>query len=630
MPTTNMGMTLPSVSVTVGPTYATQINTALDVIDDHDHSSGNGVLITPAGLNINADLNFNSNDPYNLRSARFDTQSAALAVGTDIRCVYVVNGDLYYNNSSGTAVQITSGSGLNASSIGGIGGDYATSTASVSYSNTTKVFSFTQSSGVTAFIACGSLKIYENVSSANPVTLASPTSLAGAVTSTLPSVTGTLATLANTSQTFAGATTFSNATLTFSALTASRLLALDGSKVLASVTSLTSWIAGTSNQITVTDDGDGTLTLSLPSTIAISGAASPYLSITDTTNSASIKLQSDDTHNYIIGDGPGTTQYLYIQTNGGGTTGIRITKDGSVNFLTNHVYAQGVFSIDVDGTALNSAGSITVGVAGDGGMFFNGTDLIIISDGAGASGIIFDSEDDTFEFKGSGTLQATFDTNGLNLVSGDYYSINGTSVLNATTLGSAVVASSLTSVGTLSALTVTGEIVANGGVDVASGQVYQINNTSVLSATTLGTAVVASSLTSVGTLTSLTVSGTATIQTALHVGTSQLNRILAGSGTAVALVGTYAIELGSNVNTCGILNIAVWDTGNATIRTTRIYPIAGRTGDAIPTIGTALVTDDGAGAAVNWTVAATDFNTFTVSNLSAGDVTIDWSYSGLY
>lgn len=45
-------------------------------------------------------------------------------------------------------------------------------------------------------------------------------------------------------------------------------------------------------------------------------------------------------------------------------------------------------------------------------------------------------------------------------------------------------------------------------VDLASGKAYYINNTEVLNATTLGSGVTGSSLTSVGTLTGLTVSGT--------------------------------------------------------------------------------------------------------------------------
>ena len=55
--------------------------------------------------------------------------------------------------------------------------------------------------------------------------------------------------------------------LTVTGLTASRLVATDGSKTLGSVANLASWIAGTANQVTVSDDGDGTITLSLPQDI---------------------------------------------------------------------------------------------------------------------------------------------------------------------------------------------------------------------------------------------------------------------------------------------------------------------------------------------------------------------------
>jgi hypothetical protein len=68
-------------------------------------------------------------------------------------------------------------------------------------------------------------------------------------------------------------------------------------------------------------------------------------------------------------------------------------------------------------------------------------------------------------------------------------------------------------------LTVLGTITANGGtwdsggIDIASGDTYAIAGTDVLSATTLGSGVTASSLTSVGTLSTLTVSGDATFDT---------------------------------------------------------------------------------------------------------------------
>jgi len=103
------------------------------------------------------------------------------------------------------------------------------------------------------------------------------------------------------------------------------------------------------------------------------------------------------------------------------------------------------------------------------------------------------------------------------LAVGGAVSIGGASVLNATTLGSAVAASSLTSVGTLVGLTSSQPIIAQVGVrssgplsgsgdlTLGPGSDMQIGGTDVLSATTLGSTVVASSLTSVGTLSSLAV-----------------------------------------------------------------------------------------------------------------------------
>lgn len=59
--------------------------------------------------------------------------------------------------------------------------------------------------------------------------------------------------------------TFASTSLT--ELTASRLVSTDSSKAFSSVADLTSWIDGTDNQIIATDDGDGTLTLSLATAV---------------------------------------------------------------------------------------------------------------------------------------------------------------------------------------------------------------------------------------------------------------------------------------------------------------------------------------------------------------------------
>jgi len=145
-----------------------------------------------------------------------------------------------------------------------------------------------------------------------------------------------------------------------------------------------------------------------------------------------------------------------------------------------------------------------------------------------------------------------------NLSSGYTYQINGSTVLSATVLGSSVLASSLTSLGTIASLvattadinagtvdnTVIGastpaagtfttlsastSIATNGstwnstGLNLASGDVFQIAGNTVLSATALGSGVVSSSLTSVGTIATGVWQGTA-INQSYVVGLSGTN-----------------------------------------------------------------------------------------------------------
>ncbi|NIX01380.1 MAG: hypothetical protein GWN13_24710, partial [Phycisphaerae bacterium] len=52
--------------------------------------------------------------------------------------------------------------------------------------------------------------------------------------------------------------------LTIGTLTASRIVATDGSKKLVSISDFTLWVGGTSNRITVSNDGDGTITITTP------------------------------------------------------------------------------------------------------------------------------------------------------------------------------------------------------------------------------------------------------------------------------------------------------------------------------------------------------------------------------
>lgn len=104
-----MNLELPVVTETLGPTWASELNAALEIIDEHDHSSNKGVKITPAGLNINANLDFNEYKIYDLLSTQYTAPAAALTGASNANSVSVFGGNLYFTNGSGTAVQITSG-----------------------------------------------------------------------------------------------------------------------------------------------------------------------------------------------------------------------------------------------------------------------------------------------------------------------------------------------------------------------------------------------------------------------------------------------------------------------------------------------------------------------------------------
>lgn len=181
-----MNLVLPVPGTQVGPTWADNLNTAFQLVDSHDHTSGKGTQIPTAGINLDTDLTFNSLNALALRSARFQIQGAPLTAVADKNCISSVNGELYWNDNAGNQVQLTASGGLNAASIGGIGGDYAGSGASVSYSSLTKVYSFLQAAGIPAKMFSSDLSVAEAVALANSITIKSPTSLASSYSLVLP------------------------------------------------------------------------------------------------------------------------------------------------------------------------------------------------------------------------------------------------------------------------------------------------------------------------------------------------------------------------------------------------------------------------------------------------------------
>lgn len=188
--TTFMLLIVPTLLNEPGPTYALDVNTSLGLIDVHDHSPGKGTKITPAGINVVADLSMKGsgsagNNLTDARTVRFESQGAALSGSNDKRAIYSVGNDLFFNDGNGVQIQLTVAGAVNVSSAGSITGMGAT-TATVTYSNVTKTFVFAQSAGVAAKMDFGDLALRDTTTPFNAVTLKAPLGLAAGYTLTLP------------------------------------------------------------------------------------------------------------------------------------------------------------------------------------------------------------------------------------------------------------------------------------------------------------------------------------------------------------------------------------------------------------------------------------------------------------
>ena len=121
--TTFMNLVLPTPGERLGPTWATDINTALTRIDQHDHSSI-GKSLGVAALTIDADLDFSPGTSdfatTNKKYSGFVNNVSALAAASFPASVYVAEGNLFYNNSTGSRIQLTDGAALSSTGVSAI------------------------------------------------------------------------------------------------------------------------------------------------------------------------------------------------------------------------------------------------------------------------------------------------------------------------------------------------------------------------------------------------------------------------------------------------------------------------------------------------------------------------------
>jgi hypothetical protein len=183
----NMQLILPTPGGDAG-SWGDELNAAfVPLLDAHDHTTGKGVQITPPGLNLNADVSFQTHSATHLQSADFD-EVAALSTGSRRLFWNSADHELYIRTAAGVNVKLTSGAGLNATLLGGIGGDYLSVGALLAFDDTTDRYLFQQevSAAVRQFarLASADLDIYEfKAAGATPVPtrrvrLQSPVSLA--------------------------------------------------------------------------------------------------------------------------------------------------------------------------------------------------------------------------------------------------------------------------------------------------------------------------------------------------------------------------------------------------------------------------------------------------------------------
>ena len=187
----------------------------------------------------------------------------------------------------------------------------------------------------------------------------------------------------------------------------------------------------------------------------------------------------------------------------------------------------------------------------------------------------------------------------LNLLTGKQYEINGASVLTSTTLGSGVVNSSLTSVGTLTGLTVSGGVNGSQGADLAR---LRVTGISTLATTSVGDVTSASTLNVTGFSTIsgglsvplITSSGIATFLGTIEIGNATDTTLSRASAGRLAIEGVNIVTVSSSdtltnktltspvLNTPTINSPTITDIVSAsTLRVTGFTTLSGGTSNAL-------------------------------------------------
>jgi hypothetical protein len=447
-----------------------------------------------------------------------------------------------------------------------------------------KLGSLTSNGIVTTSGGDGTLSVTATTGSGSVVlatspTLTTPTIGAATATSinglTISSSTGTL-TIAN------GKTATISNTLTFTGTDSSSVAFGAGGTVLYTSNKISDLSATTSAELAgiISDEtGSGVLVFGTAPTFttSIDGGATFGAFASSDNLTVGYTGTADSTINISTGAaGSGNTKTVNIGTGGasGSTTDVNLgSAEGGTVTVNNDLTVQGDLVVNGTTTSINST---TLSVD-DKNIELASTASPSDASADGAGITVKGTTDKTFNWVDS--TDAWTSSEHMELASGKAFYINGASVLNASTLGSGVTSSSLTSVGTITSGTWNGTTiaVANGGTGATTAADARVNldleigvdvqaYSSILDDVAAGTYTGDDSITTLGTITTGTWNGTtiaiANGGTGSTTANGALNNLLPSQGSAN---GYYLKSDGTNASWAAVPTGAAGDLTGDTL-----------------------------------------------------------------
>lgn len=177
-----MGLPIPVPTVTPGPEYAENEAQCFIIIDAHDHTTGQGVQIPTAGININAALPMNNNILSDAASVNLYPQSLTPNNGS----IYRNSNDLWFVDGAGNNVRITQNGSVAVSGAIGFTG-LPSGSAGASYVTVDKSFVFQSATNTPGNVDAGSVIVRPVLPNSKGITISAPAALAADYSLQLPS-----------------------------------------------------------------------------------------------------------------------------------------------------------------------------------------------------------------------------------------------------------------------------------------------------------------------------------------------------------------------------------------------------------------------------------------------------------